>query len=131
MASPTRLMNLGMPSGQANALGIDPMTGTGTLTATGSTYAGALVLNGNFAVFGTVASGTGAVLPFAEAQAPYILYNGGSNALTLYPQATEFINAGTAGASFSVTAGKSCILTPGKNQGVSPSVGAWIANLSA
>lgn len=129
MASPGRLMGAGMPAALANEIGTD--SASGLLTATGSTIAGALVLLADFNLMGTVASGTGVQLPPAEGQPIQAVYNGGSNALLVYPQATEIINAGSVGVAFSVGAGKSCILYPGKNNAVSPSIGAWVANLSA
>jgi hypothetical protein len=129
MTSPARLMAAGIPAEAAVQLGTD--SGAGLLTATGSTYAGAFVLLADFNIFGTVASGTGAVLPFAEGQPPQVVFNGGTNALTVYPQPGEFINTGTAGASFSVTAAKSAVFVPGRRLDQVPPVGGWIANLSA
>jgi hypothetical protein len=122
-------MAAGIPGEAAQQLGMT--SASGLLTATGSTYAGALPLTAAFVVFGTVASGAGAVLPFAEGQPETVVYNGGTNALTVYPQATEFINAGTVGASFSVTAAKGAIFVPGKRNDQAPAVGGWIVNLSA
>lgn len=130
MASASRLMAAGMPAALALELGIESNIG-GLLTATGSTAATGLTLLANFNLFGTVASGTYAVLPAAEAQAPFAVYNGGSNALLVAPQPTEIINAGSAGVGFSIGAGKSGIFIPGKNTAVTPAIGAWIANLSA
>lgn len=129
MAGPGRLMAAGMPAAQATQLGME--SGSGLLTATGTTIANALVLAASFNLFGTVAAGAGALLPYAEAQPPTVIYNGGANALLVYPQATEIINAGAVGVAFSVAAGKSAIFFPGKDNGVTPSIGAWIANLSA
>jgi hypothetical protein len=106
-------------------------SGSGLLTATGTTIAGALTLNADFNLFGTVASGSGTQLPYAEGQPIQAIYNGGSNALLVYPQATEIINAGAVGVAFSVAAGKSAIFVPGKNNAVTPPIGAWIANVSA
>lgn len=129
MSSPGRLMAAGMAAGLANEIGLD--SASGLLTATGSTIVGALVLLADFNLMGTVASGTGVQLPPADGQPIQPLYNGGSNALLVYPQATEIINAGSVGVAFSVGAGKSCVFVPGKNNAVSPSIGAWIATLSA
>lgn len=129
MTSSTRLMAMGMAGGLAQELGID--SATGLLTATGSTIAGALLLNADFNLFGTVAASTGCQLPAAESQPEQVIYNGGVSALTVYPQATEIINAGTAGAGFSVAAGKGAVFIPGKNLAVTPPIGAWIAIVSA
>lgn len=128
MSSPSRLMAAGMPAAQASQIGLDSAWG---LTATGTNAATALVLTGDFANFSTVASGTGTILPYAEGQPEQVIYNGGANALAVYPQATEYINGGSVGASFSVPAGKACVFYSGKNTAVSPAVGAWIGNLSA
>lgn len=128
MTSPARLMAAGMPGGQAAQIGLDSAW---NITATGSTAAGAYVMVADFTNFGTVASGTGAILPYAEGSPEQAIYNGGVSTLTVYPQPTEFINGGTVGQSFSVGAGKSAVFYPGKNASVTPAVGAWIANLSA
>lgn len=129
MASSARLMAAGLSAGAANLLGIDSNPGA-LLIAAGTNFATALVLTAEFNLFGTVAAGTGAALPFAEFQPPVTVYNGGANALLIYPQATEGINAVAIGGSFSVAAGKSCIFTAGRNA-VSTAVGWWIATLSA
>lgn len=129
MASPGRLMAAGMPAALALELGQE--SGSGLLTAAGSTAATALTLTADFNLFGTVASGTGAILPFAEGQPMQAVYNGGSNTLSIYPQATEIINAGSVGVAFSVSAGKGAFFVPGKDNGVTPAIGAWIAVMSA
>lgn len=130
MSSPSRLMAAGIPAAAALQLGTDSAPNT-QLIANGTSFAAGTSLVANFSVFGTVASGGIAILPAAEAQNQYVVFNGGSNALLVDPQPTEFINAGTVGQGFSVTAGKSCQFTPGKNTSAVPPVGAWIANLSA
>lgn len=129
MASPGRLMAQGMPAGLASEIGQD--SGSGLLTATGSTIAGALPLVADFNLFGTVASGAGCQLPPAEGQPQQVVYNGGSNALLVYPQATEIVNAGSVGVAMSVPSGKSAVFTPGKNNATSPPIGAYIGNISA
>lgn len=129
MASPGRLMAAGMAATLAQQIGID--SGSGLLTATGTTIAGALHLSADFNLFGTVASGAGAQLPFAEGQPSQALYNGGSNALLVYPQASEIINAGSIGVAFSVAAGKGAVFVPGRNRAVTPEIGAWVAIVSA
>lgn len=129
MASPARLMASGIPAGPALELGQD--SATSILTATGTNAATALVLNAALNLFGTVAASTGAILPAAEAQPTYAIFNGGANALSVYPQTAEIINGGSAGAAFSVAAGKSALFVPCKNTSVSPPVGGWIAILSA
>jgi hypothetical protein len=118
-----------MPGAQATQLGTETALG-GLLIANGTSFAAGTSLVANFNVFGTVASGGIAILPLAEAQAPFVVFNGGANALLVDPQAAEFINAGSVGVGFSVTAGKGCLFYPGKNTSVTPPVGAWIANMS-
>lgn len=119
MALKTELMAKGAQAFLANSLGFD--TAATGLTATGSNQAGALALISNFSVFTTVASSTGALLPSALAKAPYVIYNGGSNPLTVYPNGSETINNGAT--SFSVTNGKSATFWAAGTQ--------WIAVLSA
>ena len=120
MSSRGNLMAAGMPWGQAVQIGSSLAT---ALKATGSTKAGALALAATMNVFGTVSSGTGASLPPASGSAMVTIYNGGSNALAVYTgNSTDVINALSAGASFSVTNGKSAFFIPHDGQ--------WIANLS-
>jgi hypothetical protein len=131
MTTASRLMAAGMPPGQAVQIASEAMTGTPNLIANGTSFAAGTSLTASFSIFGTVASGGIAILPPAEAQPNFAVFNNGSNTLTVDPQATEFINAGSVGVGFSVTAGKGALFIPGKNLGVTPSVGAWIAVLSA
>jgi hypothetical protein len=129
MASPSRLMALGMANSLALEIGQD--SASANLTATGSNAATALSLTADFNIFGTVAASTGAMLPAAEGQPDQVIYNGGANALSVYPQTGEIINGLSAGAAFSVGAGKAAIFVPGKNNSGSPAVGGWIALVSA
>ena len=129
MAAPERLMAAGCPPLLARELGWN--SGNGLLTANGTTTGTGTSLVAGFNLFGTVASGGIALLPAAESMPVVTVYNGGSNALSVQPIATEIINAGSVGVGFSVTAGKSATFTPGKNTAVTPPIGAWIANLSA
>lgn len=120
MSSRGNLLAAGMPAGQAIQIGSSLATG---LKATGSTKATALQLSASVNIFGTVSSGTGAQLPPASGSPIVGVYNGGSNTLAVYSDnATDVINALSAGAAFSVTAGKSAFFLPHDGQ--------WIANLS-
>lgn len=119
MATATELMGLGFSAAQANALAGASST---ALTATGSTQTDALALAVPFNEFGTVGSGTGARLPPASGQPPFTIYNGGSNALKVYPASGEYMN-GSQNASFSVTNAKSAVFMPCGNR--------WIGKLSA
>jgi hypothetical protein len=127
MAAPGRLMALGMAAALANEIGLDAQPAGPLLTATGSNIATALTLAADFNLFGTVAAGTGCQVPAAEGQPEQVLFNGGANALLIYPQSNEIINAGTVGQAFSLAAGKGAILVPGKNTAVTPPIGAYIA----
>lgn len=121
MAQATELMGAGMPWGQAVQIGSGSKATA--LVAAGSTKAGALVLTSSFNVFGTVGSGTGALLPPAAGSPTIVIFNGGSNALSVYANGADTVNANSAGAAFSVTASKAACFDPAGNQ--------WIANLSA
>ena len=121
MATPSELMGLGLPAMQAKALG---QSKSATLTAAGTTATDALSVTDGALYFGTVASGAGAKLPPASGASITAVYNGGANALLLYPATGEQINNGTATTgTFSVTNAKTAILVPSQN--------GWIAVLSA
>lgn len=94
-----------------------------SLVATGSSQADALSLAASVSKFATVASNTGAILPTASGKGKYCIYNGGANALKVYPAVGETINGGAANASFSVTNGKAAMFVPCGQT--------WIAFLSA
>lgn len=120
MADVAVLMARGMPGGQAERIGTTLSTG---LTATGSTKGTALILASSNSIFSTVASNTGALLPFAQLSGVQTIYNGGAQPLLVYAQAGDTINALSTGASYSVTNGKSASFSPSGQK--------WIANLSA
>lgn len=121
MPSQAELMRSGMAAEQAQLLGAN-LDGT-TETATGTTQADAFVLIANITTFGTVASGTGALLPSATGKSPYFVFNNGANALLVYPASGQTLNASSANTAFSVTAGKGAFFYPHGNT--------WMANLSA
>jgi hypothetical protein len=100
MAQKSDLMAGGQHAALASRLGFDAPSSA--LTATGSTSADALVLKGNYAIFGTVAASTGAILPAGHGF--YFVRNGGASALTVYPPSGSTVNGTT---SFSVTNAKS------------------------
>lgn len=105
MAAVEDLMAEGMAANIAKQIGLEaPVTG---LTATGSTQAGALALTSTFSVFGTVASSTGCLALTKDS----FIYNGGSNALTVYPPTSAWsINGMSAGTGISVPANKGVML---------------------
>jgi len=120
MTTATELMAAGVPAGAAVMLGGPSATG---LVATGTTKATALVIAAAVNVFATVSSSKGALLPSATGSPIVAIYNGGANALSVYAAGTDTINAGSAGAAFSVTNAKSATFIAAGNK--------WIANLSA
>lgn len=73
-----------------------------TLTATGSTQGGALALPGDINYFSTVGSSTGAIIPAANGGDSGEVYNGGSNALSLYPPTGGTINGGSTNVAYSI-----------------------------
>lgn len=120
MSTYAELMAAGMSVGQAVQLGTVNTTG---LVAAGTTKATALALTGAFGVFATVSASKGAVLPPASGAAAGALFNGGSNALSLYANGTDTINTNSAAAAFSVPNSKAVSLIPAATK--------WIAVLGA
>ena len=107
---------------QGAAVQIGASSGT-ALVAAGTTKATALALVASVNVFATVSSSKGALLPPASGSPIVAIYNGGANALSVYAYGTDVINAGSAGAAFSVTNAESAFFIPSGNR--------WIGNLSA
>ena len=106
MARAVNIMKGGWSAGNAKAVNGAIATG---LTATGTTLGTALAITADTAVFGTVGSGTGASLPATEIGDSVEIYNGGANALTVYPDASNVqINALTAGNGFSLGVNTMC-----------------------
>lgn len=106
MTQKSRLTGSGLAPAAANFIVGDAFAGQ---TATGTVQADAFALT-DVNEFTTVASGTGARLPSNAQLADNItVYNGGANALLVYPPTGESINALSANASFSVAANKAVI----------------------
>jgi hypothetical protein len=109
MPTQRNLMGAGCPALQAQAsVGIV----SNSLTATGTTITDALKIPSDFAVFTTVASSTGAVLPTDATGAAnfgdsFIVVNHGAQTLKIYPgtSAGKIAN-GSAGVAFSVASNK-------------------------
>lgn len=129
---------------QANLLGTSeflrqaqagiPTTG---LTATGNNQATALALPSDFCVFTTVSSSTGCALPgtVASGTGPVLpvdtitIVNHGAQTLSVYPfSSTGKIANGSAGAAFSVSATKTATFT---FIGLVSSADSWAAAVSA
>lgn len=85
-------------------------SGSAALTAAGTNQATALKLGAFLSGrqmynVGTVASGTGVVLPASIAGQEVVIYNGGANALLIYPAGTEQIDALGASVGYSLASG--------------------------
>lgn len=121
MATKAELMAGGMPAALANKIGQDA-TVSG-ITATGSTQNDAFQIVSSSTIFGTVAASTGAILPSAHGKGLYTIFNGGANALTIYPAVGEKINNSATNASISIPTSKGVALIGSNNQ--------WNATISA
>ncbi len=100
MASPEELMALGMAHSLARREGL---TAHLAVTGAGTAQTDATALTGSFVEVGTAGSSTGVILQDGPSFA--IVYNGGSNALKVYPPVGSYMN-GTQNAAFSVTNAK-------------------------
>jgi hypothetical protein len=105
MTIQNKLIQLGMWSEMAEQVVFGDVT-TG-LTAAGTNQATALVISSDANVFGTVASGTGAVLTSADG-ANILVRNGGANALLVYAPVGGTMN-GTANGSLSIATTKNAM----------------------
>lgn len=101
-------------------------THTNNLTATGTNAATGLALSSNVMVtsVGTVASGTGVVVPYAVESRLFTIANNGANTLTIYANPnTNPVTGGTdtinGGASVTLAAGKSILCFVAKSGTVS------------
>lgn len=79
------------------------LVGVGTTQATATPIPLA-----DYVCFATAAAGTGGILT-AGGGAEINVYNGGANALLVYPPVGGNMNQGAANAGFSVAAGKNCL----------------------
>lgn len=104
MSASNELMGLGMPAALASQLGANAQT---AVTAAGSTQTDATALTGEFVEVATAGASTGVKLP-ASGASFYIVYNGGANAVKVYPPVGSYMN-GTQNAAFSVTNAKTGI----------------------
>ena len=122
MALARNIMKGGWSAGNAKAINGAIATG---LTATGTTIADALALQADTAVLGTVGAGTGVSVPSAEVGDSVEIYNGGANALKVYPDSTSVqFNALGNGNAFQLATNTTCYcrrITSTR----------WIVNLSA
>lgn len=114
----TDLIGLGLPPEQANVLSTfsissaPALSSSGSLTATGTTIADALVLTSFINLVGTAAASTGVKIPDVPVGGIVIVQNNGANALNVWPHsALGTLNGGVAGAAVTcaAAAGNICI----------------------
>ena len=105
MTIQNKLISLGMWGEIAEQVCLGDITSG--LTAAGSTQADALAISADANIFGTVASGTGAVLAIPSA-ARVIVRNGGANALLVYAPVGGTMN-GTSNGSLSIATTKNAL----------------------
>lgn len=99
MAIAQRMAISGLSAGQIAAiLG----TVANTLTATGTTQATALALAADINRFTTVAASSGCIIPALNPGDEMVVFNGGANALSLYPPVGGAINAVATNGAYSV-----------------------------
>ena len=121
MAQQKKLTGSGLVAAAAIAIvgdydcGPSPFTGA---TATGATQATAYVLSAVRTKFGTVAAGTGALLPVGAPGDELTVTNFGANALAVYPQVGGAINNGGVNASVNVAANGTTIFVCMDNAGL-------------
>lgn len=94
-----RLVAGGLSPAQAQAI---QGTAANNLTATGSTQGTALALPADINKFTTVAASTGAIIPPANPGDSGTVFNGGANALSLYPPVGGKINGLGTNAAYSI-----------------------------
>lgn len=99
MAIAQRLTVTGLSAVQASAI---QGTAANNLTAAGSTQATALALPADICKFTTVAASTGTILPACNPSDSGTVFNGGANALLLYPPVGGKINGLGTNAGYSI-----------------------------
>jgi len=99
VSAQTRMVVAGLSAVAARAI---QGTVANNLTATGSTQATALALPADICKFTTVAASTGAIIPPSNPTDSGTVYNGGANALSLYPPVGGTINGLSANAAYSI-----------------------------
>ena len=104
-----KVMGTGVNGFTVEALCLDVAS---ALTATGTTQADAYSLAAATNAFSTVASGTGAVL-YSDAVPgdSQLVYNGGANALKVYPPSGEKLNALATDAAMTLAVNTACQFT--------------------
>lgn len=106
MALGHKLKGSGLSDLQVAAIGHDASSG---LTATGTVQGDAYAMTAADNEFTTVASGTGAILYAGTPGDEQSVYNGGANALTVYPPSGSSINGLAANSGILVPTNTACI----------------------
>lgn len=119
MGTKDKIVKSGVFGNTADAVIGDMVTG---VTAAGSTQATATALTADHTKVGTTALSTGVIL--RQIAGMQVVYNGGANALAVYPPVGGTINSGAANAAFSVATTKTAVFM--SSDGVS-----FVAVLSA
>lgn len=117
----SKIVGSGQSGGSAVYISGDAASG---LTATGSTQGTALPLTADNNAFAIVAASTGAILINGAPGDECFVYNGGANALTVYPPVGGTINNLAANTGFSVATTKAAAF-------VQIAANAWAVNLGA
>jgi hypothetical protein len=99
MALAARMLVSGLSAVQCQAI---QGTTANNLTATGTVQGNALPLPADLCKFTTVAAGTGAIIPAANPGDGGSVFNGGAQALLLYPPVGGKVNALGTNAGYSV-----------------------------
>jgi len=108
MATAKKLMGVGFSAPQAQYASGDSTTTN--LTALGTNQATALALPADVNIVGTTAASTGVILPASPTPGDNVfVYNGGANALSVYPSTGLTINALSANAAYSLATTKSAL----------------------
>ena len=121
MAFAVEIMQGGLSAGTADALNGGANT---TLSAAGTTQGTATAIKTSNTIVSTVASGAGVILPAGQQGDWGVIYNGGANALTVYPPTGAKINQVATNSGITLGTNTACIFSCFSST-------QWIANLSA
>lgn len=101
MSQSNRMLSAGLSAVQCQAI---QGSSVNNLTATGNSQATALLLPADICKFTTVAASTGAIIPPCNGADSGSVFNGGANALLLFPPVGGKINGLGTNAGYSIAA---------------------------
>lgn len=107
MALANQTMGAGFSAIQAGVLGGTVKTG---ITAAGTTQGGATSLTAGINMIGTAAASTGVVCPLTMPGDDMWIYNGGANAVSVYPPSGAKFNSLSTNAAFSLGTNTNCVV---------------------